>query len=467
MKFGKTLLLATALTTMSTTAAQAQDSEVDALKAQIEELKAAIEILSEKVDAQSSANDETKSDVEAVKITAQQAKTTADIAADKAAVKTAEAPFDIKFKGAPEISGGGWSFKPRGRVQWDVASVSAPDGINDPGLGFSNAFRRVRLGVQGKIPGGFAYKVEGDAAGGGFELTDAYIDYSSGNITVAVGQHNNFQSLEELSSSNDTSFIERSAFTDAFGFQRRIGVSVEYAANDVILQGGFFTDNQSDLGNDENNQVGFDGRIVYAPKFGDTQLHLGASAHWTDLGQAITTARFRQRPLVNTTDTRFIDTGNLAGAEEETRFGLEAAVISGRFHAAAEGQLLTLSRNGFDNPTFLGGSVEAGIFLTDDTRSYSGGVFKSIKVKNPVGKGGLGAFQFNVRYDHLDLTDAGVIGGVQNGYMASLIWTPVDNIRFLVNYGLLDYTDVIPALANGTDNDYSVNVFGARAQVSF
>ncbi|MEP6340667.1 porin, partial [Parasphingorhabdus sp.] len=146
----------------------------------------------------------------------------------------------INWKGAPEIkSEDGWSFKPRGRALFDFANLSAPDSISVPGEGFSNEARRVRLGVQGTVPGGFGYKIEADFADG-VELTDALIEYKSGNLKLTVGQHNNFQSLEELSSSNDTSFIERSAFTDAFGFERKVGISAEYKAGDVLLQGGVF-----------------------------------------------------------------------------------------------------------------------------------------------------------------------------------------------------------------------------------
>jgi len=75
------------------------------------------------------------------------------------------------------------------------------------------------------------------------------------------------------------------------------------------------------------------------------------------------------------------------------------------------------------------------------------------------------AFQFNLRYDHLDLNDGIITGGRQNGYMASLIWMPADNIRFMINYAKLFYTDA--AIAAGAARDYSVNVVGARARISF
>lgn len=380
-------------------------------------------------------------------------------------VAQAKEKTSIKFKGAPEIkTDDGWSFKPRGRILYDFNNLSSvPSTINIPGEGFSNEARRVRLGVQGSIPGGFGYKLEADLLDG-VEITDAYLDYKSGGLTVTVGQHNNFQSLEELSSSNDTSFIERAAFTDAFGFERQVGVSAAYKTGDVLLQAGVFTDNIADL-DDGNDSIGLDGRVVFAPKIDNAQLHLGGSVHWKDLGDNVNSLRYRQRPLIHSVDTRFINTGDM-DAEEQLTYGLEAAVISGRFHAAAEGHWATVSRPSLADPTFFGGSVEAGLFLTDDTREYKDGLFKGVKVNNPVGSGGMGAWQVNVRYDRLDLTDAGVFGGTQDGYMASLIWTPVDYVRFLLNYGRLSYGDAL-AIVPGAPDDFSVDVIGARAQIAF
>lgn len=434
----KHYILAGAAATLAASPAYAQENaaDVEALKAQVAELTAKLEALSAKVEA-----------------------------TDKKVEKSAAAP-EVKWKGAPELRGSdGWSFKPRGRILIDAATVDAPNSIVNDGTGFSNEARRVRLGASGTIPGGFGYKLEADFAGGDAELTDAHLTYKDGGLKVTVGQHNNFQGLEELSSSNDTSFIERSGFTDAFGFQRRIGISAQYKTGPVILQGGVFTDNIGDLGADGNDQIGLDGRIVFAPKIGSTQAHFGASAHWTDFGDTTTSRRLRQRPLVHSTDIRFINTGNF-GASSETSYGLEAAVIAGRFHAAAETHWLKVNRTGaFADPTFFGGSIEAGFFFTDDTRGYKDGVFKGVKVSNPVGKGGFGALQFNVRYDHLDLVDAGIIGGVQDSYQASLIWTPIDYVRFMINYGRLDY-DQAAILAAGSDN-YSVDVLGGRFQISF
>src|SRR3546814_16923262 len=106
------------------------------------------------------------------------------------------------------------------------------------------------------------------------------------------------------------------------------------------------------------------------------------------------------------------------------------------------------------------------VFLTNDHREYKGGVFKGVKVRNPVGEGGWGAWQVNVRYDRLELNDAGILGGTQAGYMASLIWNPVDYVRFLLTYGHLVYDNADIPEAGGALS-YCADLVGARAQISF
>ena len=356
----------------------------------------------------------------------------------------------------------GWSFKPRGRLMFDAGFTNAPDstGASD---GFGNEVRRARLGASGDMPGGFGYKFEVDFAGNEISVADAILSYENGPIEIAIGQHNNFQSLEELTSSLHTTFIERAAFTDAFGFERRLGASIIYARGDVLAQAGVFTDNLEDT--DSKNR-GADARIVFMPKAGDTQLHFGGSFHYNDLDDPAAQLRYRQRPLVHFTSQRFIDTRSM-GADSETGYGLEAAAIAGRFHAAAEGYWQSVDMPGVaDDPTFFGGYFEAGVFLTDDTRGYKGGKFDRTKPSSPVGEGGIGSVQFTLRYDHLNLNDAGIVGGRQAGYFAALVWKPTDYTALMLNYGRLQYTDAILPTASG-DTSYGVDAIGMRAQIDF
>ena len=380
---------------------------------------------------------------------------------------TAKPATEISWKGAPEIkTADGWSFKPRGRVQVDVAGVDTPPGVTGARGGMKTEFRRVYLGVDGKIPGGVSYRVEADIANSSVELTDVYFTYGTGPLSVTVGQIKPFWSLDEMTSDLFTSFMERAAFAQAFGFERKVGLSAQYKGGDLLVQAGVFGDNANDLLDDSNNSIGADGRIVWMPKLGNTQLHLGGSVHWRDFNDPAATIRYRARPFAHTTDVRLVDT-RLLDASGERGMGVEAAVISGPFHAAGEGFWQTAKRPGLADPTFFGGYAEVGMVLTPgDARGYKDGGFDRLKPSKPITEGGIGAFEVNARYDHLDLNDAGIIGGRQRTMLVGLVWAPIDYIRLTANYGRVKITDAAIATATG-DRDYSADTFGLRTQIDF
>ena len=455
MKKKMITLLAASTALVAPVAAQAQEDEISILRAQVEMLQAQVDMLSNRLG-------EIEQEAETMQ---------AAVVVNATAIEATAAAFppaaeddgvSISFAGAPEIEApGGWSFKPFGRLNIDAGTVNLPDALGRS-EGFGNEMRRARIGMEGDIPGGFGYKFEVDFADGSAELTDALLTYADDGVTLTVGHHNTFQGLEELTSSRWSSFIERAAFTDAFGFERRMGISAQYSGGDVLLQAGVFTDNLGDL---SNKNWSIDGRAVYSPKLGNTRLHLGGSVHLTEL-ESGSTVRYRQRPLVHFTSERLINTGNIA-AESEFGFGLEAAVIRGPFHAVGETFWQSVDLPVGPSPDFFGAYAEVGYFLTPgDSRGYKGGKFDRTRPANPVGEGGIGAIQIVARFDHLDLTDGPFVGGSQDGYLASLVWVPTDYTRFMVNYGRLEYDNAIFTLPGGSAS-FGADVFGVRGQVDF
>ena len=380
------------------------------------------------------------------------------------AAKPAEPPVAVAWKGAPEFTGkDGWSFKPRGRLQVDTGGVAAP-GTNTS-LGMATELRRAFLGVDGTMPGGIGYRAEIDVANSGVEITDLYLTYkASPKLTLTLGQHKPFWGMEEMTSDLFTSMMERAAFNSAFGYERRVGLSAAYQGKAVLVQGGVFTDNAADLSLDTNNSYSVDGRVVLMPKVGGGQVHLGGSVHYRDFNDAAATTRYRARPFLHTTDVRLVNTGSIA-ATGETGYGLEAAYINGRFHASAETAWIRPHRPGLTDPSFNGGFAEVGYLLTDDTTAYKNGVYERIRPKAPLGKGGIGAIQTNLRYDWLDLNSGAIVGGRQQVLGASVLWMPTDYVRFIVNYGHLWLNDAA-VTANGK-RDYQADAFGMRAQFDF
>ena len=463
-----------------------------------------------------------------------------------AQIQAAQAKATPSWKGTPQLEDkeAGWSFKVRGRLQYDVGYVSNPDdepngGLNTRNLGFNARARRIRLGAEGTIPGGLGYKCEMDFANAATAFGDCILSYTPTNtgFNVAIGNQETNTGLEQISSSRWSSFIERAAFDDAFINTRRLGLNVGYVnpAGDVRLNAGLWTAHSIDSSLDNEGWI-FGGRAVYAPQMGTNQLHFGLNYQHREFqsnnngttasasGQPSVnqTARYRARPFSQLTDVRFVDTGTFA-AKSDDIIGIEAAGIFQSLHVAAEAQYL--QSNAYDagdtlddmtgsntinlfpgnattvlvpdgNPSFWGGYIEAGYFLTGETRGYKNGTWDRTKVLNPFSKGGMGAFQINGRVDYLDLdssklheafnnnfatgafsaTNNYTRGGKQLGLQAGLTWIPEDYVRVLLNYSHAfvtggTFADEVDGVATSSpdaaDEDYGVDVVQARFQIDF
>ncbi len=464
----KKWLYGTALMTVMAAAmpAHAQDnaSEVDSLRAEIAALKEQLAAISAKVNAV-------------------EKKTTTE----------------VKWKGGPETSSSeGWTFKPRGRIHYDAGYVSVPgDYAVNRNLGFNSRVRRIRLGAEGTMPGGFGYKVEADFANANIAFGDAFLSYNPKNapIGVRIGHFESLNGLEQITSSNNISFTERAAFNDAFSNTRRLGGAVAWHddENSIRAEAGLFTAHSIDSSFDNDGWIGA-GRLVYAPKAFGGQLHFGATVQQREFASnnngiasvsvnAPSTnqlARYRARPNTQLTDVRFVDTGSFA-AKSDRILGLELAAIFPGFYFAGEGQWTKVNAyragdiaTGLDSfangnsavtptgdPSFFGMYAEAGYFLTGETRGYKDGLWGRTKVLKPIDKKGLGAFQVAGRFEYLDL-DSNALkngltnnflngsssmaalntrlgrGGTQTSYLLALNWYPIDYVRFMLNYGRVD-----------------------------
>jgi phosphate-selective porin OprO/OprP len=438
------------------------------------------------------------------------------------------------WKGGPQFDDkdAGFSFKPRGAIQWDAGYNGFPrgnelrgtnvGGLNFQNLGWNSRARRLLLGADGTLPGGFRYSAEFNFAQAAVDFEDVFIayDFKKAPLTAQVGHIYPFSSLETMTSSKFTSFMERAGITDAFNYNRRLGIA--FTANDKktdswIIQAGLFNE---PINNGNFTHTGWQASLrgVYSPLLGSTRLHLGANFQHRVNTKELLVQQYRARPLNQLTDQRFIDTGNIASAGDDVA-GVELAAIHKGVHVAAEAQKIWV-RNAYNaaeaagingdsgdndtiptgsvllngNPSFWGAYAEIGFFVTGETRGYKGGRFDRTKVLHPFNEGGWGALQFNARVDYLDLTDrvdnsSGSIaapfyvnGGKQVGYQLSAIWNPTDYIRFMAQYSRIDVTggprgSVATATSSGifpigtvtpaNRRKYGTDTWGARAQVDF
>jgi phosphate-selective porin OprO/OprP len=433
------------------------------------------------------------------------------------------------WKGAPEWADkdSGFSFKPKGFMQFDAGYVGFPDGderrgtqagINFGNLGFNTRARRLVFGAEGGLPGGFKYKAEFNFAQGTVDYEDIILSYDFKNrpLTLTIGNFYPYSSLETVTSSRLGSMLERASFTDAFNYNRRLGIGLSLAdkkADRYTLSAGLFSTPINDA---SFNRSGWEASVrgTYTPPVGSGFIHLGASYHHRVNNQEALAQQYRSRPLTQITDQRFVDTGNIA-LDGDDSVGLELGGVFKSFHFAAEAQKLWV-RNAYSvvqiaalnatagtndtipagavalngNPSFEGAYGEVGYYLTGESRGYKSGKWDRTKVLKPFDKGGWGAIQINGRVDYLNLNDRVgssatnlavanpnfVNGGKQVGYQLSVIWNPMDYLRFMAQYGHVDVAGgprAISPLFSAVDltpinrRDYNVDTAAVRAQLEF
>lgn len=309
--------------------------------------------------------------------------------------------------GAPKASEGEQSFKPSGRVQFDVFNLET-DGASAVDQSYSRSFvRRVYLGVDGQFNANWRYKVDlafqpgadqasssvttlrlcqdngsaaiaqraiclaGETDRGpvvtavstsgadtevGFDF--AYLQYVAGPWEITLGQNNMTSPMEDRASALNTPFNERSGYITAFGFSKAMGVAVNTSGDTWSAGVGVYGD---DLNNPESNNtsetVALQARGTWVPYFaktddGVTLVHLGATARYRDNagGEDATGIRgpgFRYRARPNTGwGDRFVDTGSIAFAQDEF-LGAEFAAQHNAFGASGEfGQLKAKPQSG-------------------------------------------------------------------------------------------------------------------------
>ena len=485
--------------------AEAQITNADA----VDDAQAKIELLQAQVDALQSAIEQVKSQM--VKATP-------------------------SWKGGPQWDDkeAGWSFKPKGLIQWDAGYVGFPrgnelrgtvGGLNFGNLGWNSRARRLNIGADGTIPGGFRYSAEFNLAQGTVDYEDIWVayDFKNSPLTAQVGYFYPFSSLDTMTSSKYTSFMERAGITDAFSYNRRLGIALlanDKKADAWTFQAGIFNQPINDT---SFNRTGWQAsvRAVYSPTVGDARVHFGANFQHRQNTREALAQQYRARPTTQLTDQRFIDTGNIASKGDDVA-GLEIAAIHKGLHFAAEAAKVWV-RHAYDaaeiaalngqtdtndtipagavalngDPSFSGGYAEIGYYFTGETRGYKGGRFERTKVLHPFNEGGWGALQLNGRVDYVELRDRVdssassvaapfyVNGGKQIAYQASLIWNPTDYVRLMAQYGHIDVTGgprasvatigpppILGIFPIGTTTPankrkYGVDTFAVRAQVDF
>ena len=484
---------------------------IDAQQAKIDELSAKVAALSNPAPVGPSEAEITARQAETASTEQLKAKVDA-LQTQLAGIKTQTAANTPTWGGSPQFKGSGFSFKPSGMIQYDAGYVSNPGNhINTPNLGFNQRARRLDIGAAGDLPGDFKYAFQFNFAQGVVDYEDIILSYEPKGKpwNVTVGYFYPYNTLENLTSSRYTSFVERSQMTDAFNEGRRLGVGFGYAAGDIRANvgvfGGTINGATGTAATFDNNDYEIAARLLYAPQALGGQLHFAIAGQYRHFKTNAFGIQYRARPFTQVTDQRFVNDGTVAG-KSDIILGTEALGIFGPLHVAGEAQYVKVDGirptdvldNGEvasgarleSNPDFFSAYGEVGYWLTGETRGYKNGRPDRTKILNGFDKGGWGGFQVVGRVDYLDLKDRvgtantgtvanqvvnGILnGGQQTGLLAALNWWPIDYVRFTAQYTHAEIKGGPSAiLANPGSTSfiynrkYSTDLAVVRAQVDF
>jgi phosphate-selective porin OprO/OprP len=395
------------------------------------------------------------------------------------------------------------TMKVGGRVHvdyWSFPNLSNEDPVSaavfdggDPLDRFG--FRRLRFGVKGKIKDNMLYKIESEFAGGNrVEFRDAYLGFEDLPIlqTLLIGNQKRPYGLDHLNSSRYNVFLERPFIIESFNQDaRRLGIASYGVSRCEKFNWRYGVYNQrliQALGNYEGDhyQLELAGRLANTIWYDEVSGGRGY-AHWAVSGTIAdpsddsftdTEARFRTRPEARSSN-RWLDTGDIVGADVYELLGLESVINVGRFQLAGELQNLWLQRklgSPSDDVRFYGGYVYAAYFLTgehmpwDRRRGVLGRVkpFENFWLVNKCCGGvghGLGAWQIAARYSHADLTDDDIFGGIGDSVTIGLNWHWNPNARMQFNFLFGNIHDRDDGVGGLTSTDYSI--IGTRFMIDF
>jgi len=332
--------------------------------------------------------------------------------------------------------------------------------------------RRARLALKSQLWHTWYGEVDLDFADEAAAVKDAYLSwrgFMGGNGRIRVGNFRQPNGLEEVTTSRNLMFMERSQGTEPFVVGRRMGLEVTGWYPKFRWSVSAFGADVEDYFKEANEQVNFAARLNWAPiQTDDSTLLIGASGTLqkpTFVGEFEgvkdpSSVKFNSRPESNVSDTKFVY-AKIKDVDKYSVFGGELAYVNKRFGAQAEYMGVSVSRlEDAESLSYSGGYLFASFFLTDDTRAYD---HKDAEFARVVPNSTSGAWEVALRASTVDLNDKDEENGASKSYTIGVNYYPNANVKMMLNYGIVDNDDH----ATGKDDQYVGNYDFSYLQMRF
>ena len=332
-----------------------------------------------------------------------------------------------------------------GQFKWWLDARVCLDGsffVEDKNsLGDGIFLRRARLAIKTVLWGDWYAETDVDLAGEAVAMKDAYLRYDNlfhRTGYVRVGNFKEPFGLEELTSSKNLVFPERSQGVDGFVPNRKMGIEVAHFAPSYRVAAGMFGPDVTVYETtDKDMTYNYTGRATWNGFRTDRSvLHLGVAGSWRQPQFASGNLRFKTRNEYDVNNYKYVDTDNIAGVE---RYGLgdgEIAYQNRRLRVQGELCGVTVRRDRpYSDLSFSGGYVAASLFLTDDHHNYD---WQDAEFAKVLPKGTSGAWELVTRYSDVNMTSHDVLGGRSNALTVGVNWYANPNVRVYADYVLVN-----------------------------
>jgi len=330
--------------------------------------------------------------------------------------------------------------------------------------------RKARFAAKTQLWGNWNAEWDMDIAEYVVEIKDMWLSYNGWEKAMfKMGHYKVPFGLEILTSSRLIAFPERAYNALAFKLGRRTSLGYTQWGNKWHFSTALFAQGMDD-DKDQNTEEtgnGVAARFVIAPIMKDNFLiHLGGAFARHNPIDDKGVIDFNAEPETKIGDIEIVDTDNIFNVKTITQTGLEGALRLRNVSLQGEFMQTALTREGgYKDASFLGGYGFISWFVTGETRPWvvNEGEFGQVLPKNEK----WGAFEVLARFSHLNLSDetAMIYGGKANNITLGVNWYVNPNIRFYLNYAMVDNSP--NATGGGVPSNYDFSYVQFRTLVFF
>ncbi len=318
--------------------------------------------------------------------------------------------------------------------------------------------RRARIEMSGEVAEHTEWALGMDFGSGTTNFRNAYVgvkDLPIGNIRA--GQFKEPYGLEQITSSNNEVFTERSLMNALVpAFNAGVMLYDDFASERATWAVGAFRAG-ADTGEVSKGDGEWAGtaRLTGLPilsEDGRNFVHVGLG--YSRRSPTNDSQTFSSKPEANLAPNYIAAT---VPTETLDLMGFEAGWTAGSFSVTGEYTQASIDGDAgtTSDPDFAGYYLQAGYFLTGESRGYkkAQGCYDAVKpAENAFGDShGLGAWEVAARISSLDLDDDGIDGGELDDVTFGVNWYLNPNTRLMLDYIIADL-DPAAGAPDGTTN---------------